>query len=144
MLLSMPHDGKNYIVEVNMPITFRHKGDFSRAKKYLSKAIDAVTLEHLSRYGEEGVEALKSATPVESGATSLAWRYSIDKTSSGYAISFHNDNVVDGWFNVALMLDVGHGTGTGGWVEGRNYIDPTIQPVFDRMAHDAWLEVVNL
>lgn len=127
-----------------MRIRFRHKGNFSRAKKYFSKAIDAVTLEHLSRYGEEGIEALKSATPVESGATSLAWRYTIDKTPTGYAISFHNDNVIDGWFNVALMLDVGHGTGTGGWVEGRNYIGPALRPIFDQMAHDAWLEVVNL
>lgn len=127
-----------------MPITFRHKGNFSRANKYLSKAMNVITIQRLSRYGEEGVEALKSATPVDSGATSLAWRYTVDVTPTGYAISFHNDNIVDGWFNVALMLDVGHGTGTGGWVEGRNYIDPAIQPVFDRMAHDAWLEVISL
>ena len=127
-----------------MRITIRHRGDFSRAKKYLSKAIDAVTMEHLSRYGEEGVLALMSATPVDSGKTALSWRYEIEKTDTGYAISFHNDNVVNDWFNVALMLDVGHGTGTGGWVEGRNYIEPALRPVFDKMAHDAWLEVINL
>lgn len=129
-----------------MPITFRHKGDFSRLKRYLSKAvgIDSIISKRLSRYGEKGVDALKSATPVESGATSLAWRYSIDETPTGFAISFHNDNIVDGWFNVALMLDVGHGTGSGGWVEGRNYIDPAIQPIFDQMAQDAWLEVMSL
>jgi hypothetical protein len=127
-----------------MRITIRHRGDFSRAKKYLSKAIDAVTMEHLSRYGEEGVLALMSATPVDSGETALSWRYEIEKTNTGYAISFHNDNVVNDWFNVALMLDVGHGTGTGGWVEGRNYIEPALRPVFDKMAHDAWLEVINL
>jgi hypothetical protein len=81
---------------------------------------------------------------VDSGETALSWRYEIEKTNTGYAISFHNDNVVNDWFNVALMLDVGHGTGTGGWVEGRNYIEPALRPVFDKMAHDAWLEVINL
>ena len=127
-----------------MRITFRHKGKFLRLDRYLAKAIDAVTMEHLSRYGEEGVEALKSATPVDSGVTAQSWRYEIEATKTGFAISFHNDNIVDGWFNVALMLDVGHGTGTGGWVEGRNYIEPTLRPIFDKMANDAWLEVTSL
>ena len=127
-----------------MRISFRHKGDFSRLEKYFSKVIDATTMKHLSRYGEEGVEALKSATPVNTGVTAQSWRYEIEKTSTGYAISFHNDNIVNGWFNVALMLDVGHGTGRGGWVEGRNYIEPALRPVFDKMAHDAWLEVTSL
>ena len=127
-----------------MKITFRQHGDFSRLTKYLSKAIDAVTMAHLQKYGEMGVEALKAATPVDSGATANAWRYEITATGSGYSIEFHNDNVVDGWFNVALMLDVGHGTGTGGWVEGRNFIDPAIQPIFEKMANDLWLEVTSL
>lgn len=129
-----------------MRITFRQIGDFSRLTKFLSKAmdVDSIVLKHLSRYGEEGVEALKSATPVESGTTASSWRYEINATSSGYSISFHNDNIVNGWFNVALMLDVGHGTGTGGWVEGRNYIEPALRPLFDKMANDAWLEVTRL
>ena len=127
-----------------MRITFRQSGDFSRLRKYLSKAIDSVTMAHLQKYGEMGVEALKAATPVDSGVTASAWRYEITSDGSGYAIDFHNDNVKDGWFNVAIMLDVGHGTGTGGWVEGRHFIDPTIQPIFERMAHDLWLEVTSL
>lgn len=127
-----------------MKVTFRHRGDFSRLKRYLSKSIDAVTMAHLQKYGEMGVEALKAATPVDSGATANAWRYEITSSSSGYSVEFHNDNVVDGWFNVALMLDVGHGTGTGGWVEGLHFIDPTIQPIFEKMAHDLWLEVTSL
>lgn len=127
-----------------MSIYFRQHGDFKRLQKYLSKAIDAVTLTHLQKYGEMGVEALKAATPVDSGVTAMAWSYEIKDTGSGYAVEFHNGNVVDGWFNVALMIDVGHGTGTGGWVEGRNYIDPAIQPVFDQMARDLWLEVTSL
>ena len=127
-----------------MRITFRQRGNFNRLEKYLSKSIDAVTLNHLQRYGEEGVEVLRAATPVRSGVTAMSWRYEIKKTGSGYALEFHNDNVVSGWFNVAIMLDVGHGTGTGGWVEGLNYIDPAIQPIFEKMAHDLWLEVISL
>lgn len=127
-----------------MGITFRQRGNFNRLEKYLTKAIDAVTLNHLKKYGEMGVEALKAATPVETGVTAMAWSYEIKQTGSGYAIEFHNGNVVDGWFNVALMIDTGHGTGTGGWVEGRHYIDPAIQPVFDQMAQDLWLEVTSL
>ena len=127
-----------------MQITFRHKGNFSRTKKLFSKLADPIIVKHLSYYGEEGVEALRSATPTDSGITADSWRYEIETTSTGYSISFHNDNIIDGWFNVALMLDVGHGTGSGGWVEGRNYINPALQPVFDKMARDAYLEVTNL
>lgn len=127
-----------------MRITFTNHGDFSRLRKYLTKAIDAVTLTHLQRYGEEGVQVLQAATPVDSGKTALSWSYEIESTKSGYSIVFHNTNIVDGWFNVALMIDTGHGTGTGGWVEGLHYIDPAIQPVFEKMAHDLWLEVTNL
>lgn len=127
-----------------MKITFKHRGDFSRLSKYLSRAADAVRLSTLQRYGEMGVEALRAATPVDSGVTANAWRYELTSDGSVYSIEFHNDNVVDGWFNVAIMLDVGHGTGTGGWVEGRHFIDPTIQPIFEKMANDLWLEVTSL
>lgn len=127
-----------------MRITFRQHGDFKRLEKYLSKSIDAVTLTHLHKYGEEGVLALKAATPVDSGVTASSWSYEIKQNGDVLALEFHNSNVVDGWFNVAIMLDVGHGTGTGGWVEGLNYIDPVVQPIFERMAHDLWLEVTNI
>lgn len=127
-----------------MGIYFKQHGEFNRLQRYLSKAIDAVTLTHLQKYGEMGVEALKAATPVDSGVTAASWSYEIKNTGSGYSVEFHNSNVVNGWFNVALMIDMGHGTGTGGWVEGRNYIDPAIQPVFDKMARDLWLEVTSL
>lgn len=127
-----------------MRITFKQHGNFNRLEKYLSKSIDTITLTHLNRYGKEGVEVLKAATPVDSGVTANSWTYEITQTGSGYALEFHNTNVVDGWFNVAIMLDVGHGTGTGGWVEGLNYIEPAIRPIFERMAHDLWLEVTSL
>ena len=127
-----------------MRITFRQRGDFKRLQKYLSKSIDAVTLQHLRKYGEEGVEILKASTPIDSGKTAMSWVYEINNEGSTYSLSFHNTNIVDGWFNVAIMIDAGHGTGTGGWVEGRNFIDPAIRPIFEKMAHDLWLEVISL
>lgn len=127
-----------------MRISFKLKGDFTKTNSYLTKLKKAIVMKKISRYGEKGVEALKSATPVDTGETAQLWRYEIETTETGYAIVFHNDNVVKGWYNVALMLDVGHGTGSGGWVEGRNYIEPALRPVFDKMAKDAWLEVTSL
>jgi hypothetical protein len=127
-----------------MDIVFRHRGNFNRFEKYLKKSVVAMILEKMKKYGEEGVEALKAATPVETGETASAWRYEITKNGSMYSLTFHNDNVVNGWFNVAIMLDVGHGTGTGGWVEGLGYIDPAVQPIFEQMAHDLWLEVTDI
>lgn len=127
-----------------MKITFRHRGDFSRLEKYLSKSIDAVTLERLRHYGEEGVQILKAATPVDTGATAMSWDYEINKNGSVYSLSFTNSRVENGWFNVAIMIDVGHATGTGGWVEGRHYIDPSVKPIFEKMANDLWLEVISL
>lgn len=127
-----------------MRITFRHRGNFSKLSRYFNKLIDSRTAGKLQKYGEMGLEALKSATPVNSGLTASSWSYEIEATDTGYSVVYSNSNVVNGWFNVALMLDVGHGTGTGGWVEGLNYIDPAIQPVFEKMAHDLWLEVTSL
>lgn len=127
-----------------MRITFRERGNFNRLEKYLSKPINSIIMSHIRKYGEDGVKALSDATPVDSGKTATSWRYEIENSGSIYSLSFHNDNVVDGWFNVAIMLDVGHGTGTGGWVEGLNYIDPAIQPLFEQMANDLWLEVIKL
>lgn len=127
-----------------MKISFRQRGNFNRIEKYLSKPINSRIMSHLNRYGEEGVQALQAATPVDSGKTAMSWRYEISNNGSIYSLSFHNDNVVNGWFNVAIMLDTGHGTGTGGWVEGLNYIEPTVRPLFEQMAHDLWLEVISL
>lgn len=127
-----------------MRISFIQHGDFSRLKKYLEKSYDAIIEQRLHRYGEQGVEALQASTPVGSGKTMQSWSYEIGHDGSAYSLSFHNSNVVDGWFNVAIMLDTGHGTGTGGWVEGLNYIDPAVQPIFEKMANDLWLEVSKL
>lgn len=124
-------------------ITFRHKGDFSKATRYLERVRNAVRLGFLDRYGREGVAALASATPVDSGVTASSWYYKIENTGGSVKINFYNSNIQNG-VPIAVILQYGHGTGTGGWVEGRDYINPAIQPIFDKIANEAWREVTKL
>lgn len=124
-------------------ISFRQKGDFSKLTSYLERVREAAKIGTLDRYGREGVAALKSATPVDSGKTADSWYYEITRTSSSVSIVFNNSNINDG-VPIAIILQMGHGTGTGGWVQGRDYINPAIQPVFDKIANDAWKEVSKL
>ena len=123
-----------------MIIEFKHKGDFSKTNRYLEKALEAMRLDRLNHYGEKGVAALSAATPVDTGLTAQSWYYEIRKTSTGASIVFKNSNVNKG-VNIAIILQYGHATRYGGWVEGRDYINPAIQPVFDEIAKDAWEEV---
>ena len=123
-------------------ITFRQKGDFSKTTKFLERAKHAVRLTDLDRFGREGVAALASATPVDSGLTASSWYYEITYTKAGAKITFYNSNIQNG-VPIAIILQYGHGTGTGGWVEGRDYINPAIQPVFDKLADEAWREVTR-
>lgn len=124
-------------------ITFRHKGDFSKLTNWLERAKETIKVGDLDRYGREGVAALESATPVESGKTASSWYYTIEHGSGTAKIEFANSNVNKG-VNIAIILQYGHGTGTGGYVQGRDYINPAIQPVFDKIANDAWREVTKL
>lgn len=124
-------------------ITFRQKGDFSKLNKFLEKAKEIVKLGNLDKYGREGVAALASATPVDSGKTAKSWYYEIKRQNGSVVIEFCNSNINEG-VPIAIILQYGHGTGTGGWVEGRDYINPAILPVFDRIASDAWKEVTSL
>lgn len=124
-------------------IQFRHKGDFSRLTRYLEKAKKGARLADLERYGREGVAALASATPVDSGLTARSWFYKIDRQKGSATISFHNSNIQNG-VPIAIILQYGHGTRNGGWVQGRDYINPAIQPIFDKLANEAWREVTKL
>lgn len=124
-------------------ISFRHEGDFSKLTGYLNKAMSAVKLSNLDKYGKEGVAALASATPVDSGLTANSWYYTITHGNGTVTINFNNSNIQNG-VPIAIILHYGHGTGTGGWVEGRDYIKPAIRPVLDRIADEAWKEVTKL
>lgn len=126
-----------------MNITFSQKGDFSKVTKYLERVKESSRIGILEKYGREGVAALSSATPVRTGLAASSWYYKIER-GNGYAkIIFLNSDVENG-FPVAVMLQYGHGTGSGGWVEGKDYINPAIQPVFDKIAKSAWREVTKL
>lgn len=124
-------------------ITFRHKGDFSKLTRYFERLKEAIKLGILNKYGQEGVSALSSATPVESGKTASSWSYEVENQGGCAKISFFNSNVNKG-VHIAIILQYGHGTGTGGWVEGRDYINPAIQPLFDKIVEDAWKEVTSI
>lgn len=124
-------------------ISFRHKGDFSKTTRYFEKVKKAAKLDVLGKYGQAGVAALSSATPVDSGVTANSWYYEIKRQNGLVSINFKNSHVNKG-VNIAIILQYGHGTGTGGWVQGRDYINPAIQPIFDKMADDAWREVTKL
>lgn len=124
-------------------ISIRHKGDYAKLTRYLEKANKAAKVNVLSKYGQAGVEALASATPVDTGLTASSWGYKIETKGKSASIVFTNSNVQNG-VNIAIILQYGHGTGTGGWVEGRDYINPAIQPVFDKIVNDAWREVTSL
>ena len=124
-------------------ISFRQKGDFSKLTRFLERAKEAVHLGDLDKYGRAGVAALASATPVDSGLTATSWYYEITNKDGAVAISFKNSNVQNG-VPIAIILQYGHATGTGGWVQGRDYINPAIQPLFDQIANDAWKEVTKL
>ena len=124
-------------------ISFRHKGDFRKATRFLERAKKAVRLDDLDRYGREGVAALASATPVDSGLTAKSWHYEIIRKKDSVTIRFYNTNIQNG-VPIAIILQYGHGTGTGGWVQGRDYINPAIQPIFDGIADEAWKEVTTL
>ena len=124
-------------------ITFRQKGDFSKLTRFLERAKEAVHLGDLDKYGRAGVAALASATPVDSCETASSWYYEITNKNGSAVISFRNSNVQNG-VPIAIILQYGHGTGTGGWVQGRDYINPAIQPIFDQIANNAWKEVTKL
>lgn len=124
-------------------ISFRQKGDFSKLTRFLERAKEAVRLGDLDKYGREGVAALASATPMDSGETAKSWYYEITNKNGTATITFCNSNIQNG-VPIAIILQYGHGTRNGGWVQGRDYINPAIQPIFDKIVNDAWREVTKL
>lgn len=124
-------------------ITFRQKGDFSKLNHYFEKLKEGIKIGDLDKYGRAGVEALSNATPKDTGQTASSWYYEIKRSNGSVSIQFKNSIVHEG-VPIAVILQYGHGTGTGGWVEGRDYINPAIQPIFDAIANNAWKEVTSV
>jgi hypothetical protein len=123
-------------------ITFVQKGDFSNLTRFLERAKNSVHLGTLDKYGREGVAALAATTPVDTGVTANSWEYEIVRKNGAISIVFKNSNIQNG-IPIAIILQYGHATGTGGYVQGRDYINPAIQPIFDRIADEAWKEVIE-
>lgn len=124
-------------------ISFKSKGDFSKLSNYLKNVKKASKVDILDKYGQEGVKTLSSATPVSTGLTASSWYYEIIRSNGKVEITFNNSNIQNG-VPIAVILQYGHGTGTGGWVEGRDYINPAIRPLFDKIADAAWREVTKV
>ncbi len=123
-----------------MAINFTVTGDFKNLEKFLKKASSGDFFSRLDAYGKVGVDALSRATPKESGETAKSWGYRVIRSKDNPRIEWYNTHVNDGVV-IAILLQYGHGTGTGGYVQGRDYINPAMRPVFDQLAEDVWKEV---
>jgi hypothetical protein len=118
------------------------RGSFNKTESWLKGLVDGNPFKVLEKFGRVGVEALSEGTPKETGETANAWYYEVEHSGGNYSIIWKNRHVVDGQ-QIAILLQYGHGTGTGGYVEGRDYINPKMRPIFDRMAEAAWKEVTS-
>lgn len=114
------------------------KGNFDKSRKVINNILNKKHLDVLDRIGRIGVDALSKATPVDTGKTASSWSYQIEKRKDQIAVVWTNSNIVNDWANVALLIQYGHYTRNGGWVEGRDYINPAMQPLFDALAKEAW------
>lgn len=121
-------------------ITFKQSGNFNQTEKFLTRAFKIDYKNILQKYGQLGVMALASVTPVDSRLTSHSWSYKVAKTKDSYRIDWSNTNVVDG-VSIAIILQYGHATKNGGYVQGRDYINPAVQPIFDQLTAEMWKEV---
>lgn len=116
-------------------VTFESRGDFRRISVFLKRLLGRDYVGIMKRYGELGVEYLANATPKRTGKTASSWSYELKRISKGYELSWHNSNVNEG-FNVAILIQYGHGTRGGTWVEGIDYINPVIRPIFDQLSQE--------
>lgn len=124
-------------------ITFEQSGDFSKATSYFERLKETVKIGDLDKIGKQGVAALQAATPVDTGKTASSWYYEIENKKGVATISFHNSNVNEG-YPIAVIIQYGHATRSGSYIEGIDYINPAIQPIFEDIANKAWKEVCRL
>ncbi len=123
-------------------IRYRQKGSFKNLTMFLERAQKTFDAGILDKYGQQGVAALSSATPIDSGKTANSWGYVIEQKKGSVTITFTNKNIQNG-VPIAIILQYGHGTSNGGWVEGRDYINPALRPIFDKLVEEAWREITK-
>lgn len=121
----------------------KHIGNFNKTERFLANARRLEIKKVLEKYAKTGVAALSGATPVDTGETASMWSYEIAVTRSGYSINWTNSNVVDG-VPIVVLLQYGHGTGSGAYIQGRDFINPAISPIMDAIAENLWKEVQKL
>lgn len=124
-------------------ISIRQKGDFSKTEKFLKKSFGRDYIGVLEKYGQQGVSSLSAFTPIDSGLTATSWSYRIIQNDGAISVVWENSNI-NKWVNIAIILQYGHGTRNGGYVSGRDYINPALRPIFDKMADAAWKEVTGI
>lgn len=122
--------------------SFESTGSFSKTEAFLNRMLKDDIFQALDGYARQGVSALASATPIDSGITAASWSYEVKKSFGSYSITWTNNHVVDGR-PIAIMLQYGHGTGTGGYVQGRDFINPAMKPIFDKIADQVWKAVTS-
>lgn len=125
-------------------ITIKHKGNFKKTDNFLARIFKMDYKTILSKYANQGLEALRKATPVDTGLTASSWYYEIADNGKSLSIQWKNSNVVTysgGTVSVAILIQYGHGTGTGAYVQGLDYINPALRPVFKNIADSVWKEV---
>ena len=123
-------------------VIVKQKGDFSKTEKFLNTISKKLYYRNLQKYAEQGVAALASATPIDSGTTANSWDYEIRQTKNSVSIYWTNSNVNKG-VPIAVIIQYGHGTRNGGYVQGRDYIKPAMRPIFDKIAENVWKEVIS-
>jgi hypothetical protein len=126
-----------------VPIEIAVQGDFSATEQFLASIQRGQMYRNLDNFAQRGVEALSAATPTDTGATAASWSYEINANPAGAIIAWTNTHLDEAGTPIAIMLQLGHGTGTGGYVQGRDYINPAIQPIFDEIANQVWKEVTG-
>ena len=117
-------------------------GEFTKTKSCFNKLLEMTRLSRLDAYGRKGVEALKAATPTDTGKTANSWSYNITHTDGGATLEFLNSNINHG-IPISVIIQYGHGTGTGGYVQGRDYINPALKPIFDDIVVELTKEMNN-
>ena len=123
-------------------ITFESKGDWKSTDAFLKAITDDRIFSSLEKYGRMGVNALANATPVETGLSAQSWDFEVKRSKGSYSITWYNSHVVNG-VSVVILLQYGHGTGTGGYVQGHDFINPALRPIFDQIADEVWKAVTS-
>lgn len=126
-----------------MPVSIRHKGSFKNTEKFLKTMRGFSAHQILENYAKQGVELLQQSTPKDTGLTAQSWSYEIESSRRRWSITWTNSHLTRDGVPVAILLQFGHGTGTGGYVQGQDFINPALRPVFDKLADDVWKAVKN-